>query len=77
MQSSDTVRLRQARTYYINKINEAALKNPAGDCLTAQCTNFQACNITFESYELRRLFIDGKNSYWACATNNSGCECGR
>jgi hypothetical protein len=77
MQASDTVKSKQAMSYYIFKINEAALKNPTGDCLTAQCTNFQNCNITFESYELRRLFIEGRNLYWNCVANNNGCGCGR
>lgn len=77
MQSSDTVRLRKARTYYISKINEFALQNPGGDCLTAQCTKFSNCKIKFDTYELYQLFIEGKNSYWDCAKRNSGCSCGR
>ena len=47
MQASDTVKSKQAKSYYIFKINEAALKNPGGDCLSAQFTKFSNCNITF------------------------------
>jgi len=77
MQSSDTGRARRAKTYYLNKINEAALLNPSGDCLTAQCTKFTACNIQFPSFELRQLFIEGKNLYWACEATTGGCRCGQ
>ena len=78
MQASDTVKAKQAMSYYIFKINQAASQNPAGnDCLTAQCTKFTNCNITFESYEMRRLFIEGRNRYWNCETNQNGCACGR
>ena len=75
MQSSDTVRSKKAKTYYINKINEFALLNPGGDCISAQCSKYAACKISFPSYELRQLFIEGKNLYWACETS-SGCNCG-
>ena len=76
MQSSDTVRSRRAKTYYINKINEVALQNPGGDCISTHCSKYASCNIQFPSFEMRQLFIEGKNLYWSCEATTDGCKCG-
>ena len=76
MNASDTARLRQARSYYISKINELALAQPTADCLTATCTNYNTCKLSFPTYELKQLFIEGKNSYNNCKTTTS-CGCGK
>jgi len=75
MNASDTVRLRKARTYYVNKIAEFARLQPAADCLSATCSKYQTCIVNFESYELRQLFLEGRNSYNNCISEAScGCE---
>jgi len=76
MNASDTIRLRQARSYYIAKINELAVEQPLADCVSATCGQFATCKITFPSYFFKQLFIEGKNSYNNCATNTT-CGCGR
>ena len=74
MNASDTARSRRARTYYLNKVAEFARNQPAADCLSATCSKYTTCIINFESYELRQLFLEGRNSYNNCVSN-TGCAC--
>jgi hypothetical protein len=75
MNASDTARKRRAKTYFLNKIAEFARDQPSADCLSTTCSKYATCIVKFESYELRQLFLEGRNSYYNCVTQDScGCE---
>lgn len=74
MNASDTARKRRAVTYFLNKVAEFAKNQPAADCLSATCSKYETCIVKFESYELRLLFLEGRNSYYNCV-NNASCGC--
>lgn len=66
MNASDTIRRRQARNYFVSKINEFAKTQPDCDCFSVACTKYLTCNLKFDSYELRQLFMEGRKSYLNC-----------
>jgi len=67
MDASDKTRLSKARAYFYNTTQELIKQHPTLNygALLTNCTSI-ALPLTFPSYELKRLFIEGRNSYVQC-----------
>ena len=68
MDASDTSRLQKARAYFYNTAQDLIKQHPTLNygALLTNCSSI-GLPLTFPSYELKRLFIQGRNSYVKCA----------
>ena len=69
MDSSDITKRRKNLAHYLDKVNQFARNNPAGDCtsLATCCTVPSNCVRTFDSYDSKYTFYKGRN---ACVTGS-------
>jgi len=69
--ASETIRARRAKTYYsfksaANKITQANAN--CGTCAEKTPASGTACTVNFENFELKQLYLEGKNAQVPCAT---------
>jgi hypothetical protein len=69
--ASETIRARRAKTFYsfqsaANKITQANAN--CGTCAEKAPASGTACTVKFKNFELKQLYLEGKNAQVPCAT---------
>jgi len=73
MDASDTIRKRRAQKIFVDIKNANITtqgNNNCGTCSEKNPVSGTACTLNFNSYEEKRLYVEGKNACNSCACPN-------